>query len=88
MRHHPVSSTGQALDGQPGGVGDKTARGEVIEPDAVLQVSDGILDLGVAAMVGLQFQGFSVSVGDAGVIAVVGEERQLRGRGRASPGGR
>ena len=26
MRHHPVSSTGQALDGQPGGVGGETAR--------------------------------------------------------------
>ena len=26
MRHHPVSSTGQALDRQPGGVGGETAR--------------------------------------------------------------
>ena len=29
----------------------------MVQPDAVLQVSDGILDLGVAAMAGLQFQG-------------------------------
>ena len=29
----------------------------MVEPDAVLEVSDGILDLGVAAMVGLQIQG-------------------------------
>ena len=29
----------------------------MVETDAVLQVSDGILDLGVASMVGLQFQG-------------------------------
>ena len=32
---------------------------------------------GVAPMVGLQFQGVSVSVGDAAVIAVAGEEGQL-----------
>ena len=50
----PVSSTGQALDGQPGAVGGEAARGEMVEPHAVLEVSDGILDLGVAAMVGLQ----------------------------------
>ena len=49
MRHH--------LHRQPGSVGGKAARGEMVQSDAVLEVSDGILDLGVAAMVGLQFQG-------------------------------
>ena len=49
----------------------------MVEPHAVLQVADGVLDLGVAAVVGLQFQGLPVPVGDEGVIAVVGEERQL-----------
>ena len=44
-------------------------------------------DLGVAAVVGLQFQGLSVPVGDEAVIAVGGEEGQL-GTGRASPAGR
>ena len=29
----------------------------MIEPHAVLEVPDGVLDLGVAAVVGLQFQG-------------------------------
>ena len=52
-----VSSTGLALDGQPGGVGSEAARWEVVEPDAVLEISDGVLDLGVAAMLDLQFQG-------------------------------
>ena len=52
MRHH--------LEGQPGGVGGEAARGEMVQPHAVLEVSDGILDLGVAAMVALQFQGFPV----------------------------
>ena len=53
----------------------------MVEPDAVLEVSDGVLDLGVAPMVGLQFQGFPLPVGDAAVIAVAGEEGQL-GTGR------
>ena len=67
-------------------IGGETARWQVVEPDAVLQVADGVLDLGVAAMVGLQFQGISIPVGDEGVIAVVGEQRQLgAGRGPYPP---
>ena len=72
---------GHHLYGQPGAVGGEAARGEMVEADAVLQVSDGILDLGVAAMVGLQFQGLPVPVGDEAVIAVSGEEGEL-GTGR------
>ena len=41
----------------------------MIESHAVLEVSDGIFDLGVAAMVGLQLQGLPVPVGDEAVIA-------------------
>ena len=62
-------------------IGGEAARGEMVEPDAVLQVADGVLDLGVAAVVGLEVQGVPVPVGDAAVIAVVGEEGQL-GAGR------
>ena len=58
-------------------IGGEATRGEMVEPDTVLQVADGVLDLGVAAMVGLEVQGISVPVGDESVIAVVGEERQL-----------
>ena len=43
MRHH--------LDGQPGGVGGEAARGEMVETHAVLEVADGVLDLGVARLV-------------------------------------
>ena len=39
-------------------IGGEAARGEMVEPDAVLEVANGVLDLGVAAMVGLQCQGF------------------------------
>ena len=48
------------MDGQPGGVGGETPRGEMVEPHAVLQALDGILDHGVGGDVGLileQFQG-------------------------------
>ena len=69
------------LDGQPGAVGGEAARRHVVQPDAVLEVAYGILDLGVAAMVGLQFEHLPVPVGDEAVIAVFGEEGQL-GTGR------
>ena len=49
----------------------------MIQPHAVLEVADGVLDLGVARMVGLKVQGISIPVGDAAVIAVAGEEGQL-----------
>ena len=58
----------------------------MVQTDAVLEVSNGVLDLGVAAVVGLQFQGLSVPVGDEAVIAVGGEEGQLgTGRGLHPP---
>ena len=44
--HDPVSSTGQALDGQPGDVGWEATGGEMVEPHAVLETADGVLDLG------------------------------------------
>ena len=62
-------------------IGGKTARWQVVEAHAVLEVADGVLDLSVAAMVGLEIQGCPVPVGDESVIAVVGEQRQL-GAGR------
>ena len=66
---------GDDLHRQPGSVGGEAARGEMIEPHTVLEVSDGVLDFGVAAMVGFQFQGLAVSIGDEGVVAVVGEQQ-------------
>ena len=77
---------GHDLDGQPGSVGGEAPRGEMVEPHTVLEVPDGVPGLGVAAMVGFQFQGVPVPVGDEGVIAVVGEQRQLgTGRGFHPP---
>ena len=64
---------------QPGGV--EAARGEMVQPHTVLEVSDGILDLGVAAMVGLQFEHLPVPVGDEAVLAVGGEEGHEPGVG-------
>ena len=41
---------GQRLDRQPGGVGGEAPR-EMVEAHTVLEVPDGVLHLGVAAMV-------------------------------------
>ena len=57
----------------------------MVETHAVLEVADGILYLGVAPMAGLQFQGLAVPAGDEGVIAVGGEQGQLRAGRRLHP---
>ena len=36
----------------------------MVESHAVLEIADGVLDLGVAAMVGLQIQRLAISVGN------------------------
>ena len=36
---------GHHLNGQPGAVGGKASRGEMVEPDAGLEVANGVLDL-------------------------------------------
>ena len=77
VRHH--------LYRQPSAVGGEAPRGEMVQPDAVLEVAYRILDLGVAAVVGLQFQGLPVPVGDEAVIAVGDEESQLRTGRRLHP---
>ncbi len=79
---------GHHLHRQPGGVGGEAARGKMVEAHTVLQVSDGILDLGVAAMVGLQFQGLPVPVGDEAVVAVARRRGPVGNRAWASPAGR
>ena len=55
----------------------KRPRRHVVQPDAVLEVAYGVLDLGVATVVGLQFQCLPIPVGDEGVIDVSGEEGEL-----------
>ena len=67
-------------------IGGETPRRHVVQPDDVLEVAYGILDLGVAAMTDLQFQRLPIAVGDEAVIAVDGEEGQLgTGCGLHSP---
>ena len=77
VRHH--------LYRQPGAVGGEAARGEMVQPHAVLEVAYRILDLGVTAMISLQFKRLPVPVGDEAVIAVGGEESQLRTGRRLHP---
>ena len=85
-RRPPGQVVGHHLYRQPSAVGGEAPRGEMVQADAILEVADGILDLGVAAMISLQLQGLPVPVGDEAVIAVAGEERQLgTGRGPHPP---
>jgi hypothetical protein len=61
---------GHDLNGEPGAIGGEPARRQVIEPDAVLEIADRVLDLGVAAMVGLQRERVAVAIGDEGMIVI------------------
>ena len=79
---------GHQLHRQPGAVGGEAAGGEMVQPHAVLEVADSILDLGVAAMIGLQFQGLPVPAGDEAVIAVIWRRGPTGNRAWASPAGR
>ena len=79
---------GHRLDGQPGAVGGEAARGEMVQPDAVLEVAYGILDLGVAAMVSLQFEQLPVPVGDGSHDSCIWRRGRVGNRASASPAGR
>ena len=72
---------GHRLYRQPGAVGGEAAGRHVVQSDTVLEVAYRVLDLGVAAMISLQFEHLPIAVGDEAVIAVGGEEGQL-GTGR------
>ena len=47
---------GDDVEAEPRGVGAEPARREMVQPDAVLEVADRVLDLGVAAVVGFEFE--------------------------------
>ena len=49
----------------------------MVEAHPVLEVADRVLDLGVAAVVGLEREGLAVAVGDEGVLVVQRQEREL-----------
>src|ERR1039458_6268754 len=72
---------GDDVEGHPDGIGTEATRGQVVETDAVLQVSDHVLDDGVPAVVGLELDHVAFSVGDEGVVVVGGEQGQLAAGG-------
>ena len=72
---------GDDLDRQPGPVGGKLARGQVVQTDTVLEVADGVLDLGVTAVIGLELEHCALAVGDEAVVVAGRKEREL-GAGR------
>ncbi len=59
---------GDDVEAEPGGVGGETARGQMVEAHAIFEVLDGVLDLGVTAVVGLEVEGVAGPVGDEGVV--------------------
>ena len=64
--------------GEPGAVGGESSGGAAAEPRAFFEVSDGELDCGVAAVVGVGGTGVEVfSVGDEAVVAPVGPQLAL-----------
>ena len=56
------------LHREPRRVRGEAARGEMVEPDAVLEVADRVLDLGVTAMAGLQLHHLPGAIADEGVV--------------------
>jgi hypothetical protein len=57
-------------------VADEPTRGQVSQAGR-LQLGDGLLDDGVAAVVGLDLDQLAGPVGDEGVVVPRGEQRQL-----------
>ena len=55
---------------------------QVLEPDPLLEVPEGVLDLVMAAMVGLELEGLAVPVGEEGVVVVEREAGRLGTRRR------
>ena len=73
--------------GEPGAVGGESSGGAAAEPGALFEVSDGELDCGVAAVVGVGGTGVEVvSVGDEAVVAPVGPQRVRRTMSRSFAG--
>src|ERR1035437_11129898 len=61
------------VEDHPGGVGPETPRGQMIQADTVFEVTDHVLDDGVAAVVSLEVDGLAVAVADEGVVVVGGQ---------------
>jgi hypothetical protein len=72
---------GDDLDRQPRPVRGKPARRQVVQTDAVLEIRDRVLDLGVAAVIGLEAEHLAIAVGDEGVVVVEDEQGELAARG-------
>ena len=62
---------GRNLHRQPGGVCSVASRWQVVQSDAVLEVTDGVFALCVSAVVCLNFKDVTLSVGDECVIIAV-----------------
>ena len=79
---------GDHVEGEPGGVGAEPAGREVVEPNPVFEVADGVLDHGVAAVIRLEFNGVALAVRDEGVVGPFGEQAKVGCGGSGGRGAR
>ena len=68
--------TGHHVEGEPSGIRSKSPRRQMDETDAIPQVADGVLDIGVAAVIGFEFEHLAEAVGDEGVTATSAPSRK------------
>ena len=62
-RRTAAEVVGERVQHEPGGVGREAPRGEMVEADAVLEVTDYVLDDCVAPVVCLELEGSALPVG-------------------------
>ena len=53
------------------------SRWDVVEAHAVFEIADGVVDIGVAAVVGFEGQGVALPVGDESMLAAIAKQRRL-----------
>ena len=59
--HGPAGQVvGEDVQGQPGGVGPEAPGGQMVEPDPVFEVPDGVFAVGVGPMPGVELDGVAV----------------------------
>jgi hypothetical protein len=58
------------VEREPRRVGAETSGREVVEPDTVFEVADGVFDVGVTATIGFELERAAGPVGDERVVGV------------------
>ncbi len=62
LRRLAAQVVSEHLQGQPGGIGAELPRRQMVEAHPVFQITDDVLDLGMAAVIGFKLQSVTLSV--------------------------